>query len=74
VSVVSFSFLFQRFSDLIQMDGAVQKEYVALVHGLFSDEMVRVEKPIRVFGRHSGGVCGVDVENVCGKLQMCVFF
>lgn len=59
----------RRFSDLLLQEGAVQKKYVALVHGAFPDgEVVRVDKPIRVFGRHDGGVCVVtDAEDTEGK-------
>lgn len=51
----------RRFSDLIQQEGAMQKEYVALVHGEFpANDTVEVNKPILVFGKHQGGVCTVD--------------
>ncbi len=50
----------RQFAQLIQTDGAVRKEYVALVHGVFPAEPVVVDKPIAVYGRHGGGVCRVD--------------
>ncbi len=52
----------------------MQKEYVALVHGLFPQDVQTVDKPIRVFGRHSGGVCGVDEVNVNTRGNFCVIF
>ncbi len=49
-----------RFSKMIQSEGAMRKEYVALVHGRFPADPVIVDKPIVVLGRHGGGVCRVD--------------
>jgi RluA family pseudouridine synthase len=63
----------RQFATLIQTDGAVRKEYVALVHGVFPEEPLVVDKPIAVYGRHGGGVCRVDEADPDSKPSVSEF-
>lgn len=64
-----------RISEFIRQDGAIQKEYVAMTHGVFpvvegGDGFIEVDKPIAVFEKDSG-VCVVDEVN--GKPSFSAF-